>query len=62
MTRRLGVVVGLLALMRMHPVVGLGARWDCTGGYSGRDVFVKEGLVPDCAAARSSVPQRCSDE
>ena len=62
MTQRLGVVVGLLALMRMHPVVGLGARWDCTGGYSGRDVVVKAGPVPGCAAVLSSVPQRCSDE
>ena len=62
MTRRLGVVVGSLALMRMQLVVLLGAQWDCTGGYSGRDVVVKAGLVPGCAAVRSSVPQRCSDE
>ena len=64
MTRRLGVVVGVgsLSLMRMHRVVVLGAQWECTGGYSGRDVVVKVGLVPGCAAVRSSVPQRCSDE
>ena len=62
MTGSLGVVVGSLALMRMHLVVVLGARWDCTGDYSGRDVVVLAGLVPGCVAVRFSVPQRCFDE
>ena len=62
MARSLGVVVGSLALMRMQLVVLLVAQWDCTGGYSGRDVVVKAGPVPGCAAVLSSVPQRCSDE
>ena len=62
MTRRLGVVVGSLSLVRMQLVVLLGAQWDCTGGYSGRDAVVKAGPGPGCAAVLSSVPQRCSDE
>ena len=62
MTVSLGVGVGTLALMQMHRVVLFGARWDCTGDYSGRDVIMMAGLVPGCAAVRSSVPQRCSDE
>ena len=62
MARSLGVVVGSFSPMRMHPVVGLRAQRDCTGGYSGRDAVVKAGPGPGCAAVLSSVPQRCSDE
>ena len=56
------LALDLRAAARMYLVGSLATRRGHVVGCSGRDVSVLAGLMPSCAAVRSNVPQRCSDE